>query len=512
MSKLDNVRISLKIDDLSNWNNSNITLNNGEVALIRLPNNQVKIKIGDGSSQINDLNYLNEQEFFTSKLSAYNVEFGLKNYAQQFSVAEGQNVSAYGTYQHAAGYNVEAISNETFAFVWNGKDLYGYDNRYKSHGPGSFSINPLSGLSGFYIGEKHLADILYNSISNEIEPLKNNVNQNIATLNTNIGSITQATNSLATNFSIVDGKVNELSQDIENKILIDGEKVDQFEVKHISRDDYYDLVNSEDGALSNAIYIVSSDTLNMYGEQIKNVADGTDLSDAVNLNQLCTVVQSIEIPEIPTKISELENDLSLAKIKTNNQYIEELEIKHISRDEYYRLILKNSLLSNAIYVLSGGNLNAYNKKIENVANGEKDNDAVNLSQVNEIFKNCYKNIKNITDTEYFDLYKNNNLETDTVYNIIPDVSQIDISDSMQAKFNNACENFRSVCYEIREALNNETFKGGYDEILELQNSDIINTVRGVILLSKWSAANSLCTHLASTKLKISNWFDYCWKE
>ena len=417
MSKLDNVRISLKIDDLSNWNNSNIILNNGEIALIRLPNDQVKIKVGDGNSQISTLKYLNEQEFFTSKLSAYNVEFGLKNYAQQFSVAEGQNVSAYGTYQHAAGYNAEAISGETFAFVWNGKDLYGYDNRYKSHGPGSFSINPLSGLSGFYIGEKHLADILYNSISNEIEPLKNNVNQNIATLNTNIGNITQATTSLATNFTIIDGKVNELSQDIENKILIDGEKVDQFEVKHISRDDYYDLVNSEEGALSNAIYIVSSD-----------------------------------------------------------------------------------------------NLNAYDQKIENVADGEKDTDAVNLGQVNEIFKNCYKNIKNITDTEYFDLYKNNNLETDTVYNIIPDVSQMDISDSMQAKFNNACENFRSVCYEIREALNNETFKGGYDEILELQNSDIINTVRGVILLSKWSAANSLCTHLASTKLKISNWFDYCWKE
>jgi hypothetical protein len=85
---------------------------------------------------------------------------------------------------------VEAISNETFAFVWNGKNLYGYNNRYKSHGAGTFSLNPENGLSGFYIGEKHLADILYNNISNEIEPLKNSVNQNIATLNNNIASIT----------------------------------------------------------------------------------------------------------------------------------------------------------------------------------------------------------------------------------------------------------------------------------------------------------------------------------
>ena len=42
MAKLDNVRISLKIDDLSNWNNSSVILNDGEVALIRCPNNILK--------------------------------------------------------------------------------------------------------------------------------------------------------------------------------------------------------------------------------------------------------------------------------------------------------------------------------------------------------------------------------------------------------------------------------------------------------------------------------------
>lgn len=293
MSKLDNVRISLKIDDLSNWNNSNIILNGGEVALIRLPNNQVKIKVGDGNSQISALNYLNEQEFFTSKISAYNAEFGFKNYAQRFSVAEGQNVSAYGTYQHAAGYNVEAISNETFAFVWNGKNLYGYNNRYKSHGAGTFSLNPENGLSGFYIGEKHLADILYNSISNEIEPLKNSVNQNIATLNNNIGNITQATNNLNNNIILINKNITDLqatdiglSSKIDNKILIDDNPANQLEVRHVSRDIYHELVISEEGPLSNTIYIISSDNLNAYDQKIENVADGEKDTDAVNLGQL----------------------------------------------------------------------------------------------------------------------------------------------------------------------------------------------------------------------------------
>jgi hypothetical protein len=35
--------------------------------------------------------------------------------------------------------------------------------------------------------------------------------------------------------------------------------------------------------LSNTLYIVSSDALNMYGEQIKNLADGKISSDAANL-------------------------------------------------------------------------------------------------------------------------------------------------------------------------------------------------------------------------------------
>jgi hypothetical protein len=55
----------------------------------------------------------------------------------------------------------------------------------------------------------------------------------------------------------------------------------------------------------------------MYGEQIKNVADATDLSDAVNLNQLCSAISSIDIPEIPTKVSVFENDANYVKLSVD---------------------------------------------------------------------------------------------------------------------------------------------------------------------------------------------------
>lgn len=110
----------------------------------------------------------------------------------------------------AAGYLSHAKDKCTF--VWNGEKKYGYQgdpskeysyigagawrlnndlsvsdqnamdyidsdivlsSMYESHGSGTFNINPEKGLSGFYIGEKNLHDILneYNKMPDNIKPL-----------------------------------------------------------------------------------------------------------------------------------------------------------------------------------------------------------------------------------------------------------------------------------------------------------------------------------------------------
>lgn len=71
--------------------------------------------------------------------------------------------------------------------------------------------------------------------------------------------------------------------------IFDGapERTDLSVVK-LSGDDYQDLV-AADGVLSNVIYVVESDYEDAYGQQIKNVAPGSDLSDAVNYGQLAQV-------------------------------------------------------------------------------------------------------------------------------------------------------------------------------------------------------------------------------
>ena len=72
----------------------------------------------------------------------------------------------------------------------------------------------------------------------------------------------------------VDGN---LSIDTSN-VYVDGVKAD-LSVCHMSDVDYHMLV-AEDRCEDNVIYVVSSDCINAYGEQVKNLAAPTDPSDA----------------------------------------------------------------------------------------------------------------------------------------------------------------------------------------------------------------------------------------
>ena len=70
-----------------------------------------------------------------------------------------------------------------------------------------------------------------------------------------------------------------LSNAIDSKIYIDSLSVGSLCAIHISQDDFYQKV--KDGSLlSNELYVVSSDYINAYGQQIKNLSAPSDLSDA----------------------------------------------------------------------------------------------------------------------------------------------------------------------------------------------------------------------------------------
>ena len=73
---------------------------------------------------------------------------------------------------------------------------------------------------------------------------------------------------------------------VKNDLTAEG-KYGDLSVMKISKDDYEALVALSGDTLSNnVLYVIDGDYEDAYGQQIKNLADGTDLNDAVNIKQL----------------------------------------------------------------------------------------------------------------------------------------------------------------------------------------------------------------------------------
>ena len=124
--------------------------------------------------------------------------------------------------------------------------------------------------------------------------------------------------------------------------------------------------------------------MNLYCEKITNLAPGIDLSDAVNVEQLCIDISSIDMPEIPKNVSELTNDLAYTKLSVDGEASDTFEIKHVSQSEYHELVVsENGIDKNTLYIVSADSLNMYNERIENVADPESDTDAANAQYVKD---------------------------------------------------------------------------------------------------------------------------------
>lgn len=76
-----------------------------------------------------------------------------------YSHADGMFTEALGPGSYALGYMTKTLPSHRHAFVWNGYG--GILEKYTSNDEGTFNINPIGGLDGFYIGEKTLAEIFY---------------------------------------------------------------------------------------------------------------------------------------------------------------------------------------------------------------------------------------------------------------------------------------------------------------------------------------------------------------
>ena len=80
-------------------------------------------------------------------------------------------------------------------------------------------------------------------------------------------------------------------------------------------------------------------------------------------------------------------------------------------------------------------------------------------------------------------------------------------------FEAACDDFRNICFQIREYFEFESFRGGFDEMSLVYNSQKFMTLQGQALAQAWNASNQLCVYEAKKIcLDQPDWWYQCWAD
>jgi hypothetical protein len=104
--------------------------------------------------------YAHSEGFNTQSGYAAHSEGRYTKATGEHSHAEGYGTNAYANQSHAAGCFCTVLSDDLGSYVWNGVARPNKKIHYYSHGVGTFNINPKNGLSGVYIGDKSLNNII----------------------------------------------------------------------------------------------------------------------------------------------------------------------------------------------------------------------------------------------------------------------------------------------------------------------------------------------------------------
>ena len=176
---------------------------------------------------------------------------------------------------------------------------------------------------------------------------------------TNVAQVKSYINDLKTD---IDENINILNEFVEKKICIDGQYSD-LSILRVNSDEYHNLV-ANNQVNNDILYIVSSENINAYGERIENVATPISASDATNKeyvdNLSIELMEKIDGIEMPSKISELENDVKFTKVSIDSENTEDFNVKRVSQEEYHNLVTsENGADSNTLYIVSSDALNMY---------------------------------------------------------------------------------------------------------------------------------------------------------
>ena len=211
-------------------------------------------------------------------------------------------------------------------------------------------------------------------------------------------------------------------------ITIDGD-VSDLSIANVTIGEYKQILSTRT-ILSNELYVIRNEGyVDAYGEKIKNVAPGIELSDAVNVEQLSVTATDLKAEikdyvdneiqgiQIPNDLSDLENSKHFvisseisarlaeeySKVFIDNRLSSvskqtDLSIIVLSSSEYNQLVTNDSTLSDALYIVENDNEDMYNQRIINLAPGVDLSDAVNKSQLDAVSNAIPTDLSDLTNS------------------------------------------------------------------------------------------------------------------
>lgn len=83
----------------------------------------------------------------------------------------------------------------------------------------------------------------------------------------------------------------------------------------------------------------------------------------------------------------------------------------------------------------------------------------------------------------------------------------------ETAFKAACTQFKQICKQIQTFFEFDTeFKGGFEEMNKVYNSDKYRTTQGLALIQAWSGCNELCIYQGKKlNYKQPEWWYKCWE-
>ena len=389
-------KIKHRYDTLSNWTRDNIVLLRGELAIIDC-GDQTRFKVGNGISAFTQLPFIDEHALSTSYVEAYDIGQSAQANSTPFGLASGQRLSineTLKTVKTRIALKTDTLSNWSTSTLqlYNGEIALGYDS---TTGKYEVRIGTAEGKtwselssSNIVLSSKNILNLAYDSyeLSNVTSAGSKEVKFQL------IGRDPTTQNKIAIGSPIA----------ISSTVYVENgsDTFNQLSVIKISKSDFDAKVGSGSPIQGNVLYVVDSDIIDAYGQQMKNLGDPTDLSDAATKGYVDKTKEDLST-DYTRLIGSLSDKIDKKiyiedKISSEISGYSDLSVIKLSSNEYQSLVSSKATLSNALYIVESDFVNAYGQQIKNLSAPELSSDAATKGYVDSSIVNVNTSISDVS--------------------------------------------------------------------------------------------------------------------